>query len=117
MSDKPRKFQLGDVQDEEDLIRAVRKDNPVLRVRRSCEIRIRNHIAEIKKLTFRIDEARDEIRHINAMPKEDLPARLTQDIRRDILGISIKDMIKWRKHLRTDIKFLNNQRNILEKEE
>lgn len=116
MTNKPQKFVLGESGDEDALLKAVRKDDPILRVKRNCEIRVRNHVAEIKKLNNMIDYSRHEIRKINMQPAEDLPGRLAQDLRRDIHGADLRNNVKWRKHLRADIKFLNKQKNTLEKE-
>lgn len=111
-----KKFVLGDAEDEQELLEAVREDDVILRVKRNCEIRIRNHVAEIKKLNDAIDYSRNEIRKINIQPSEDLPARLSQELRKDVHGIRLKNNIKWRKHLRADIRFLNNQKTKLETE-
>jgi hypothetical protein len=112
-----KKFQLGDFDDEKELMKTFRKDDPIKRVQKNCEIRIRNHVTEIKKLNISIDDMRKAIRAINIKPVEDLPGRLSQELQRDVLGQRIKNLVKWRRHLRADIKFLNNQKSILEKSE
>lgn len=116
MADKKKKFVVGEAGVEKELMRAVRKDNPDLRVIRNCEIRIRNHVAEIKKMNIKIDDFREEIRIINAEGGNDTVSRITDDLRKDILGSEIRGLIKWRRHLRVDIKFLNNQKSILASE-
>jgi len=113
---KKKKFVLGDTLDQKALLKSIRKDDPFIRVTRNCEIRIKNHISEMKRINREIDQCRNEIRLLNIKPAEDLPARLGQEAMKDIWGSRIKDLLKWRRHLRADIKFLNNQKSILQKE-
>jgi len=110
-----KKFQLGDFADEQELLKTFGKDDPVIRVRKNSEIRIRNHVTEIKKLNISIEDTRKAIRSINIKTPKDLPEELSQELQLGVLGTNIKNLVKWRKHLRADIKFLNNQKSILEK--
>lgn len=106
------KFVLGEKGAEEALLKKVQKKDygyQIERIIQSNSTRIRNHSFEISKINKEIDAAREDFRYWNSMHVRGLSEELRRNINIDQFSAKLQSLSKWKKHLRKDIKYLENQ--------
>jgi len=103
---------LGEKGSEEALMTEIQKKDVLYQVDRiiqSNTTRIKNHAHEITKINKEVDGLRREIRKLNAIHVHGLSEELDRSIKIDKFKIRINNSEKWKKHLRKDIRYLENQ--------